>query len=311
MFFSRKAHPLTDKDTVVLADFDNKTGDAVFDDALKTALTVSLRQSPFLNVLSEDKVAATLKLMTRLPDTKLTPEVVRELCQRAGSKAYIEGSVATLGDEYVLGLKAVNCQSGDVLAEEQVTATAKEKVLAALGDAASKLRRQLGESLATVSKFDVPLEHATTTSLDALKSYSVGMVALHRQGELAAIPLFQRAIELDPNFAMAYDALGAAYGNLSKTELGDDYIRKAFELRGRTSDWERFQLSADYYLTGGLQLQKAADVGELWAKTYGNEGKPHAFLVTFTCGVAISIKPFLTRLSGCGKNRMSLTAWRT
>jgi serine/threonine protein kinase/tetratricopeptide (TPR) repeat protein len=278
MFFSRKAHPLTDKDTVVLADFDNKTGDAVFDDALKTALTVSLRQSPFLNVLSEDKVAATLKLMTRLPDTKLTPEVVRELCQRAGSKAYIEGSVATLGDEYVLGLKAVNCQSGDVLAEEQVTATAKEKVLAALGDAASKLRRQLGESLATVSKFDVPLEHATTTSLDALKSYSVGMVALHRQGELAAIPLFQRAIELDPNFAMAYDALGAAYGNLSKTELGDDYIRKAFELRGRTSDWERFQLSADYYLTGGLQLQKAADVGELWAKTYGNEGKPHAFL---------------------------------
>jgi serine/threonine protein kinase/tetratricopeptide (TPR) repeat protein len=277
-FYFHRTPKLTDKDTIVLTDFTNTTGESVFDDALKTALTVSLRESPFLNVLSEDKVAATFKLMTRPPDTKLTLELVRELCERAGSKAYIAGSVATLGGEYVLGLKAVNCQSGDLLAEAQVTATAKEKVLDALGNAASKLRGELGESLATVSKFDAPLEHATTTSLDALKAYSAGMIALHRQGEPAAIPFFQRAIELDPNFAMAYDALGTAYGNVSKIELGDDYIRKAFELRGRASDWERFQLSADYYLTGGLQLQKAAEVGELWAQTYGNEGKPHAFL---------------------------------
>jgi len=277
-FHSRKRHPLTQKDTIVLGDFANTTDLPVFDDTLKTALTVSLRQSPFLNVLSDDKVAATLKLMTRQPDTKLTPEVARELCQRAGSKAFIAGSVATLGDEYVLGLKAVNCGSGEILAEEQLRTTVKAKVLDPLGEAASKLRRQLGESLATVSKFDVPLERATTPSLDALKAYSAGMIALHRQGDPAAIPFFQRAIELDPNFAMAYDALGTAYGDVSKTELGDEYIRKAFELRGRTSDWENFQLSADYYLTGGLQLQKAAEVGELWAQTYGNEGKPHAFL---------------------------------
>ena len=171
------AHRLTDKDTIVLADFSNSTGDAVFDDTLKTALSVGLNQSPFLNVLSDNKVAATLKLMTRPRDTKLTPEVARELCQRAGSKAYLTGSIASLGSQYVLGLKAVNCQSGDPLAEEQVTAASKEKVLDALGEAASKLRAELGESLATVQKFDVPLSEATTSSLEALKAYSLGRKA--------------------------------------------------------------------------------------------------------------------------------------
>ena len=169
-----QAQALTEKDTIVLADFANSTGDAVFDDTLKTALNVSLRQSPFLNVLSDSEVAKTLQLMTRPADTKLTPEVARELCQRAGSKAYIAGSIGSLGSEYVLGLKAVNCQSGDTLAEEQVTAASKEKVLDALGEAASKLRGELGESLATVQKFDVPLEQATTSSLEALKAYSLG-----------------------------------------------------------------------------------------------------------------------------------------
>ena len=168
------AHRLTDKDTIVLADFSNSTGDAVFDDTLKTALSVGLNQSPFLNVLSDNKVAATLKLMTRPGDTRLTPDVARELCQRAGSKAYLAGSIASLGSQYVLGLKAVNCQSGDPLAEEQVTAASKEKVLDALGEAASKLRGELGESLATVQKFDVPLSEATTSSLEALKAYSLG-----------------------------------------------------------------------------------------------------------------------------------------
>ena len=170
-FRSRQtAHRLTEKDTIVLADFANSTGDAVFDDTLKTALSVALNQSPFLNVLPENKVAATLKLMSRPASTKLTPDVARELCQRAGSKAYIAGSIASLGSQYVLGLKAVNCQSGDPLAEEQVTAASKEKVLDALGEAASKLRGELGESLATVQKFDVPLAEATTSSLEALKA---------------------------------------------------------------------------------------------------------------------------------------------
>jgi serine/threonine protein kinase len=188
-YFRRRQTPkLTEKDTIVLADFANSTGDAVFDDTLKTALSVALNQSPFLNVLPENKVAATLKLMTRPRDTKLTPDVARELCQRAGSKAYIAGSIASLGSEYVLGLKAVNCQSGDPLAEEQVTAASKEKVLDALGEAASKLRGELGESLATVQKLDVPLVQATTSSLEALKAYSLGTKANHEKGSAAALP---------------------------------------------------------------------------------------------------------------------------
>ena len=202
---------LTDKDTIVLADFANKTGDAVFDDTLKTALNVSLRQSPFLNVLSDSEVAKTLQQMTRPADTKLTPEVTRELCQRAGSKAYLAGSIGSLGSEYVLGLKAVNCQSGDTLAQEQVTAASKEKVLDALGEAASKLRGELGESLATVQKFDVPLAEATTSSLEALKAYSLGWKAFHEKGTAASLPYHQRAIELDPNFAMGYRAVGDDY----------------------------------------------------------------------------------------------------
>jgi tetratricopeptide (TPR) repeat protein len=275
---SHQLKRLAEKDTIVLADFANATGDPVFDDTLRTALTVSLRQSPFLNVLSDNKVAQTLKLMTRASDTKLTPDVARELCQRAGSKVYITGAIGTLGSEYVLALKAVNCQSEDTLAQEQVTAATKEKVLDTMGEAASKLRAELGESLASVQKFDVPLAEATTPSFGALKAYSAGMNALHRQGDLAAISFFQHAIELDPNFAMAYAALGDAYGNISKPEISDTYSRKAFELRDRTSERERFRLSADYYISGAGQLGKAAEVGELWAQTYPNEAGPNALL---------------------------------
>jgi hypothetical protein len=191
-------HRLTDKDSIVLADFSNSTGDAVFDDTLKTALSVALNQSPFLNVLPENEVAATLKLMSRPAGTKLTPEVTRELCQRAGSKGYIAGSIASLGSQYVLGLKAVNCQSGDPLAEKQVTAASKEKVLDALGEAASKLRTELGESLATVQKLDVPLSEATTSSLEALKALSLGQKALNEKGPAAALPYNQRAIRNKP-----------------------------------------------------------------------------------------------------------------
>jgi eukaryotic-like serine/threonine-protein kinase len=278
LFRSRKAHTLTAKDTIVLADFANSTNDAVFDDTLKTALTVSLRQSPFLDVLSDNNVAATLKLMTRPPGINLTPELTREVCQRAGSKAYIAASIGSLGSEYVLALKAVNCQNGDTLAQEQMTATTKEKVLDALGEAASKLRRQLGESLASVQKFDAPLEQATTPSLSALKAYSTGMTVWHQRGEVAAIPLFEHAIELDPNFAMAYSALGACYGNIGEAAIGDDYGRKAFELRDHTSEREKFALSAHYYGVVTGQFAKATETAELWAQTYPNDRGPHAFL---------------------------------
>jgi serine/threonine protein kinase len=236
-FRSRQTtHRLNEKDTIVLADFTNSTGDAVFDDTLKTALNVALNQSPFLNVLSDNKVAAALKLMTRPAGTKLTPEVTRELCQRAGSKAYIAGSIASLGSEYVLGLKAVNCQSGDPLAEEQVTAASKEKVLDALGEGASKLRGELGESLATVQKFDVPLAEATTSSLEALQAYSLGRKADREKGSAAVLAYHQRAIELDPNFAIGYDAVGNDYVGLGEQGRASKYYTKAFQLREHAND---------------------------------------------------------------------------
>ena len=253
------AHHLTEKDTIVLADFANSTGDPVFDDTLKTALSVSLNQSPFLNVLSDNKVAATLKLMTRPRDTKLTPDVARELCQRAGSKAYLAGSIASLGSQYVLGLKAVNCQSGDPLAEQQVTAASKEKVLDALGEGASKLRGELGESLATVQKFDVPLSEATTTSLEALKAYSLGVKGASEKGPAAALPYGQRAIELDPNFAMGYDAVGSDYTSLGELGRAGDYYTKAFQLREHASEREKLAIAADYYSRVTGELDKAAE----------------------------------------------------
>jgi serine/threonine protein kinase len=246
---------LTDKDLIVIADFANSTGDAVFDDTLKTALTVALNQSPFLNVLADNKLAATLKLMTRPANTKLTPEVTRELCQRAGGKAYIAGAVANLGNDYVLGLKAVNCQSDDTLAQEQVTATSKEKVLNALGSIAGKLRAQLGESLGSVQKFDVPLAEATTSSLEALKAYSVGKQKIT---EAEALPYHQRAIQLDPNFALAYLALGNDYGNLAEPGRASEYITRAFELREHASERERLFITAAYYGSVSGELEKAA-----------------------------------------------------
>jgi tetratricopeptide (TPR) repeat protein len=259
---------LTDKDTVVLADFANSTGDAVFDDTLKTALSVALNQSPFLNVLPESKVAATLKLMARPANTTLTPEVASELCQRAGSKAYLAGSISNLGSQYVLGLKAVNCQSGDVLAQEQATAAAKEKVLDAVGVAAAKLRGELGESLATVQKFDVPLEQATTSSLEALKAYSLGRKAVEENGPAAALPHHQRAIELDPNFAMGYRAVGGDYWDLSELGRASEYYAKAFELRQRASERERLIITADYYLNVTGELDKAAQACQEMIESY-------------------------------------------
>jgi len=260
--FSRSTARLTEKDTIVLADFTNTTGDAVFDDTLKTALNVSLRQSPFLNVLSDSGVAKTLKLMTRPADTKLTPEMARELCQRAGSKAYIAGSIAGLGSQYVLGLKAVNCQSGDLLVQEQITAAAKEKVLDALGEASSKLRGELGESLATVQKFDVPLDEATTSSLEALKAHSLGEKAFRESGSTAALPYHQHAIQLDPGFAMGYEQVGNDYYGVGELGRANEYFTKAFQLREHASEREKLAITADYYSSVTGELDKAAQTYE-------------------------------------------------
>ena len=266
---------LTDKDTIVLTDFANTTGDEVFDDPLKTALMVDLSQSPFLNVLSDNKVAATLKLMTQPADTKLTPAVARDVCVRAGGKAYIAGSIASLGTEYVVGLKAVNCQDGNTLGQQLVTATTKEKVLGAMGQATSKLRSQLGESLASVQNFDVPLVDATTSSLEALTAYSLGARTLTREGERSAIPYFKRAIELDPNFALAYASLGTSYANLRESDLAKENYQKAYDLRSRVSAREQFQISAYYYNDVTGELDKADQTYQLYAKAYPRNWVPH------------------------------------
>jgi eukaryotic-like serine/threonine-protein kinase len=265
---SIRASQLTEKDTVVLADFTNTTGDPVFDDTLKTALSISLNQSPFLNVVSDNKVVATLKLMTRPPDTKLTPDVARELCQRAGSQSYVAGSIDSLGSEYVLGLKAVSCQSGDTLAQEQTTAEAKEKVLDALGKAASKLRRELGESRETVQKFDVPLEQATTSSLEALKAFSLGEAAYREKSAAAALPDHQRAIQLDPNFAIAYAAVASDYYGMAELGRARDYYIKAFQLRNHASDREKLSIAAFYYEDVTGELEKAAQTYKELLESY-------------------------------------------
>ena len=276
---TKPATALTEKDTVVLADFANSTGDAIFDDTLKTALNVSLRQSPFLSVLSDTEVARTLQLMTRPASTKLTPEVARELCLRAGSKASLAGSIGSLGSEYVLGLKAVNCQSGDTLAEEQVTAGSKEKVLDALGEAASRLRCELGESLATVQKFDVPLAQATTPSLDALHAYSLGRKAMLRDGDSAsAEAFFRQAIGLDPNFAHAHLSLGLARFNLKESGLATESFRKAYELRARASEWEKLAIESRYYHSVIGDLTSARQTTQLWAQNYPRDSLPPSIM---------------------------------
>jgi serine/threonine protein kinase/tetratricopeptide (TPR) repeat protein len=268
---SHQSKRLSDKDTIVISDFANSTGDAVFDDTLKTALRVSLCQSPFLNVLSDGEVAKTLQMMTRPASTKITSEVARELCQRAGSKAYVAGSIGSLGSEYVLGLKAVNCESGDTLAQEQVTAGSKEAVLNVLGGAASKLRSELGESLATVQRFDAPLEQATTSSLEALKAYSLGRKAVNEKGATAALAYDQRAIELDSNFAMGYWAVGWNYFNLGELGRASEYFSKAFQLREHASERERLGITANYYSNVTGELDKAALINQEWIENYPRE----------------------------------------
>ena len=275
---SHRAPKLNDQDTLVLADFDNTTGDPVFDDTLKQAIAVQLAQSPFLNILSDARMRTTLKLMAKPRGTKLTPEVARDLCQRADAKAYVSGAIASLGSQYVIGLEAVNCKTGDVLAQEQVTADSKEHVLKALGSAVTKLRTKLGESLSTVEKFDTPMDQVTTPSLEALKALSEGRKVLQEQGSAAAVPFFNHAIELDPNFANAYTALGITYSNLREPGLASQSLTKAYDLRDRVSERERFRISANYYLLVTGELDKAIETYEIWAKTYPRSGEPYGNL---------------------------------
>ena len=247
-FRSRQTtHRLTEKDTIVLAEFTNTTGDPVFDGTLRQGLSAQLEQSPFLNLLSDERVAQTLALMAQPKDARLTRELAREVCQRTASAASIEGSISSLGSQYVVGLKAVNCRSGDVLANEQATASGKEQVLKVLGEAATKIREKLGESLASVQKYDAPAENVTTPSLEALQAYSLGyQTFVVKYDNAGAIPFFQRAISLDPNFAMAYARLGKSYSNLGETARAAENTRKAYELRDRVSERERFYIVSHY-----------------------------------------------------------------
>ena len=294
---------LTGEDMLVLADFANTTGDPVFDDTLKQAISVQLAQSPFLNILSNARTRATLKLMAKAPDSRLAPDVASDLCQRAGGKAYISGSIASLGSQYVIGLQAINCRTGDPLAQEQVTAENKEHILKALGEAATKLREKLGESLSTVKRFDAPLDQATTPSLEALKALSGGVKTLQEKGSAAAIPFFKHAIELDPNFAAAYQALGISYSNLREPGLATENLQKAYDLRDKVSEREKFRISSSYYLLVTGELEKAIETYELWAQTYprnsepfGNLGVDYTYLGQYEKGITASLEDLrLTR----------------
>jgi serine/threonine protein kinase/Tfp pilus assembly protein PilF len=271
------ATPLTEKDTIVLTDFTNTTNDSVFDGTLKQALAVDLEQSPFLNILSDRKVGETLRLMGRAQNDRITQDVAKELCVRTGSKAILAGSVSSLGSQYVVGLEAVACSTGDTLAKEQAEASSKEDVVKALGNAASSLRTKLGESLGSVQKFNVPIE-ATTSSLEALKTFSMGVATLRQKGDAEAIPFIKRAIELDPNFAVAYAVLGLSYANLNQPSLSAVNLKKAYEMRERVSEKERLRISADYYAFVTGELEKEAQTYQLWIQSYPRDDIPHGNL---------------------------------
>ncbi len=274
-FYFRHAQALTDKDTVLLADFVNTTGEPVFDGTLKQALAVQLGQSPFLNIYPEERVREALRFMGRSPDDRVTRDVAREIGQRQGLKAMLAGSISSLGSHYVITLEAVNVQSGDALAREQGEAESKEQVLSTLGRVASQLREKLGESLGSIKKFDAPIEQATTSSLEALKAFTQGNELRASGHDREAIPFYKRAAEIDPNFAMAYARLGVAYNNWGETELAKEYSQKAYDLRDRVSEREKFYISEKYhsYVTGNRD--EAINILKAWAQTYPNDYIPH------------------------------------
>src|SRR5215469_7365270 len=276
-FYLHRTPKLTEKDTIVLADFDNKTGDAVFDDTLRQGLSVELQQSPYLSVVPDQKVQQTLALMGQPKDARLTPEIARQVCDRIGSAATLEGSIARLGNQYVVGLRAQSCRNGDVLDVEQTQAAKKEDVLNALSAMAARFRTRVGESLATIKQHSTPVAEATTPSLDALKAYSAAWKA-HTLTGSPALPLFQRAVELDPNFAMAYASLGRMYADVNEMALSSESARKAYELRNRTSDREKFWITAAYDTQVTENLERAQQTCEAWIATYPRDAFPHSFL---------------------------------
>ena len=274
----RMPRKLTEKDAIVLADFSNNTGEAVFDDALKQALAVDLEQSTFLNILSDDRIAEQLRYMGRQPDDRLTPDVAREVCRRDGSKATLLGSIASLGNHYVITLKAVNCENSNLLDEEQGEASRREEVLTQLHEMGKRLRDKLGESVASIQQHDTPLEQATTNSLEALQAYSMATRLFRSQGGTAALPLFKRAIELDPNFAFAYADLAVVYANLNENALSMEYAQKAYELRARVTDSERFFIDSTYYQSVTGELEKAAEQYQSWKQVYPRSLAPYVNL---------------------------------
>ena len=310
LVFSRKSHALTEKDTVVLADFANTTGDAAFDATLKQALAVTLDQSPFLNILSDARVRDTLRLMGRSPDARVDVETAREICQRAGGAAVLSGSIASLGSQYVLGLSAVNCRTGDALVREQEQAAGKERVLSAMDHAATKLRGQLGESLGSIERFDTPVEQATTSSLEALKAFSLGMTARSKGDEEQAAALFRRAVALDHNFAMAYGVLGTAYGNVGDEERSIENIQKAYDLREHASERERFRITAYYYyfVTGDLEKMKE-NCGE-WVTGYPRDWLAHGLLGTALIALGRYENAFEATREGLRLNQDSMPLYR-
>jgi serine/threonine protein kinase/tetratricopeptide (TPR) repeat protein len=275
LYFSRKAHALTDKDTIVLADFDNKTGDAVFDDTLRRGLSVHLEQSPFLSIISDQQIQQSLQMMGQKPDVKLTPDLARELCQRTSSTAVLDGSIAQIGAQYLLTLKAVNCANGQTIASTEAEVIDKSHVLDALGKGSSEIRKKLGESLTTVRKFDTPLVEATTPSLEALKAFSLGSKALNGGDFTASVAALQRAIALDPNFALAIAALSANYVNLGERSLAIENAKKAYELRERVTELEKFAIESTYQTLVTGDLEKARHTYEFWAQTYPRHSGPH------------------------------------
>ena len=278
LFFSRRAHVLTDKDTIVLADFTNDTKDPVFDDALRQGLSVQLEQSPFLSIVSDQKIQQTLQMMGQKPDAKLTAPLTQDICQRTASAALLEGSIAQIGAQYLLTLKAVNCVSGESLASAEAQASDKNHVLAALGKTASEIRNKLGESLGTVQKLDTPLEQASTPSLEALKAFSSGAKVQSTVGPAASVPFYKHAIELDPKFALAYARLGVAYATIGEPSIAAGYTRRAYELRDRTSEAENYFISAIFHKEVTGNIEKAAESCKLWIQSYSRAEMPHVYL---------------------------------
>jgi tetratricopeptide (TPR) repeat protein/predicted Ser/Thr protein kinase len=273
-----KVRALTAKDTVVLADFTNTTGDAVFDGALRQGLSVELEQSPFLSIISDDQVQQNLPMMGQATDAKITPEIARQLCVRTSSAAVLDGSIAQIGTQYLLTLRAVNCADGTTLASSEAQASDKNHVLDALGKSASELRGKLGESLSTVQRFDTPLEQATTASLQALKNYSLGHKIQQEKGDLEAIPPLKHAVELDPNFALAYSSLGIAYTSIGEAGTGAGYSAKAYELRNRASERERYEITAVYQKEAIGDVEASEQTCEAWAEAYPRSAIPHIYL---------------------------------